>query len=54
MLDKRLQANGRVLLCDMCLDARGYAAEDIVGGSERSTMGELAKVTAVADRTLVF
>ncbi len=54
MVGKVLRGNGRVLLCGVCMDARGYGDEDMVEGSARSSMDELAEITAVADRTLVF
>lgn len=45
---------GRVLLCGSCLDARGLTDADLVSGAARSTMDELAALTAAADRVLVF
>ena len=36
------------------MDARGITEEDIVSGTERSTMEALAEATADADKTLVF
>jgi uncharacterized protein involved in oxidation of intracellular sulfur len=41
-------------VCGTCLDARGIADGDLVAGSARSTMDELAEWTAWADKVLVF
>ncbi|MFC4351780.1 DsrE/DsrF/TusD sulfur relay family protein [Fodinicurvata halophila] len=51
---KLVTAKGRVLLCGTCLDARGITEEELVAGSERSTMDALAEATEKADKTLVF
>ena len=44
----------RILLCGTCMDARGLAEADLVAGARRSTMDELARATAAADKVLVF
>ncbi|TAJ79637.1 MAG: hypothetical protein EPO45_03660 [Sphingobium sp.] len=54
MLKRVLAGRGRVLLCGVCMDARGLAEEDILEGASRSTMDELADVTATAGKVLVF
>lgn len=54
MLKRVLAANGRVLLCGTCMDARGLAEPAIITGALRSTMDELASATIEADRLLVF
>lgn len=46
--------NGMLLLCGTCLDARGLTEEEVVKGSERSTMDALAEATVSADKVLVF
>lgn len=51
---KRVVTKGRVLLCGTCMDARGIGEEEVLDGASRSTMEELAEVTATADRVLVF
>ncbi|MFP4537667.1 MAG: DsrE/DsrF/TusD sulfur relay family protein [Dichotomicrobium sp.] len=51
---KRVVTKGRVLLCGTCMDARGIGEEELLDGARRSTMEELAEVTATADRVLVF
>lgn len=54
MLKRVIRANGKVLLCGTCMDARGMVPADIIEGTSRSTMTELADATAAADRVLVF
>ncbi len=44
----------RVLLCGNCMDARGIGDEEIVQGTTRGTMPELAQLTIEADKVLVF
>lgn len=51
---KRVVAKGQALLCGTCLDARGITEEELVDGSRRSTMDELAEATEEADKVLVF
>ena len=45
---------GEVLLCGTCMDARGLSDEELVEGTRRSTMDELAERTLAAERVLVF
>ena len=54
MLKRVLSANGKVLLCGTCMDARGLDEATLVPGACRSTMDELAADTATADKVLVF
>ncbi len=54
MLKRLVIGKGRLLICGTCLDARGLTAAELVEGAERSTMDELAAVTALADKVLVF
>jgi uncharacterized protein involved in oxidation of intracellular sulfur len=51
---KRVVAKGRVLLCGTCMDARGIGEDEVLDGASRSTMEELAEITATADRVLIF
>ena len=51
---KSVMRRGEVLLCGACMDARGFADDDMVEGAQRSTMAELAKRTLDADRVLIF
>ena len=41
-------------VCGTCMDARGITAEELVEGSKRSTLGELAEWTTAADTVIVF
>jgi uncharacterized protein involved in oxidation of intracellular sulfur len=54
MLKRVLTANGRVLLCGACMDARGLDDGALMADARRSTMDELAAATAEADKVLVF
>lgn len=45
---------GHVLLCGSCLSARGITDAELIDGTKRSTMDELAAATLAADRVLVF
>ncbi|HEX9693255.1 MAG TPA: DsrE family protein [Gemmatimonadales bacterium] len=54
MLRGILGRNGEVLLCGSCMDARGIRDSDIAEGTRRSSMDELAALTASADKVLVF
>jgi uncharacterized protein involved in oxidation of intracellular sulfur len=51
---KRVTTKGRVLLCGTCMEARGLTDDDVVEGTERSTMDALAEATEQADKVLVF
>ena len=54
MLRRVLSANGHVLMCGTCMDARGLTEGDMIEGAGRSTMDELAEATLAADKVLVF
>ena len=54
MLKRVIAGKGRVLLCGTCLDARGISEAEIMAGTQRSTMDELAAETIAADKVLVF
>ncbi len=55
MLKRVIRAEGgRVLLCGTCMDARGIAEDAVVDGATRSSMDELAELTATSDKTLIF
>jgi uncharacterized protein involved in oxidation of intracellular sulfur len=54
MLKRILAANGKVLLCGACMDARGLDDGALMAGARRSTMDELATATGEADKVLVF
>ncbi|TQF30262.1 DsrE family protein [Bradyrhizobium sp. UNPA324] len=54
MLKGVLAGKGQVLLCGTCMDARGLTDAEILSGARRSTMAELATLTASAEKVLVF
>jgi len=54
MLKGVIVGKGQVLLCGTCMDARGLAESELVEGTRRSSMAELAEATAAADKVLVF
>jgi uncharacterized protein involved in oxidation of intracellular sulfur len=52
---KGIAAKGaRIGVCGTCMDARGIRAETMVEGTARSTLDELTRWTAEADKVLVF
>jgi len=54
MLKRFATGNHKILLCGVCMDARGLTEADLVDGAKRSSMDELAKATEAADKMLVF
>lgn len=54
MLKRVLAGTGKVLLCGICMDARGLDDASLMAGAQRSTMDELAAATIEADKVLVF
>lgn len=54
MLKRMLAGNGQVLLCGTCMDVRCLLDADLVEGTRRSTMDELATLTAESDKVIVF
>jgi len=54
MLKRVLAANGKVLLCGTCMDARGLDDAGLMAGTRRSTMDELAAATVEADKVIVY
>ena len=54
MLQVVSQHRGEVGVCGSCMEARGLADTDLVPGSRRSTLEELADWTLWADKVLVF
>ena len=54
MVKRIVSADGRVLLCGTCMDARGLDERGMLDGARRSTMDELAATTRAADEVLVF
>ena len=54
MLRQVLVAKNAVLLCGTCMDARGLSDSELIEGTHRSTLAELAAWTQWADKVLVF
>ena len=54
MLKRVVTSKGTVLLCGTCMDARGISDTELIESVHRSSMDELARATAEADRVLVF
>lgn len=54
LMVKAVARGGDVLLCGTCLDARGITDGELIEGTRRGTMDELAERTLAADRVLVF
>jgi uncharacterized protein involved in oxidation of intracellular sulfur len=54
MLKRMLTGNGKVLLCGMCMDARGLDDAILMQGARRNTIDELAAATIEADKCVVF
>lgn len=54
MLKGVIAGKGQVLLCGTCMDARGLAESELVKGTRRSSMAELAEATVTAGKVMVF
>lgn len=54
MLRRIVNGKGEVLLCGTCLDARAITDDELLPGTQRSTMEELTAATVAADKVLVF
>lgn len=50
----KIARKGEVLLCGTCMDARGLRVEELMEGTQRSTLAQLADWTVEADKVLVF
>ncbi|MAF95715.1 MAG: hypothetical protein CMM60_08190 [Rhodospirillaceae bacterium] len=51
---KPVARKGKVLLCGLCMDARGLTLDETVESAERSSMDDLAAATVEADSVLIF
>ena len=51
---KGVSRKAPVVLCGTCMDARGLDDGDLVAGATRGNMEDLARLTAEADKVLVF
>jgi uncharacterized protein involved in oxidation of intracellular sulfur len=54
MLSAFMRRSGVVSVCGTCMDARGIRDEELVPGSSRGSMDQLAEWSAWADKVLVF
>ncbi len=54
MVKSVARKNGKIYLCGTCMDARGITEDHIIELTKRSTMSELAELTASADKVLTF
>jgi len=54
MLDRVARTEALVGVCGTCMDARGIEDGELIPGTHRSTMEELATWTQWADKVLVF
>jgi uncharacterized protein involved in oxidation of intracellular sulfur len=54
MLGMVARRGGQIGVCGTCLDARGVADAELVEGTHRSSMAELAEWHQWADKTVVF
>jgi uncharacterized protein involved in oxidation of intracellular sulfur len=48
------QGTGRVAVCGTCMEARGIAEQELIEGTHKSTLVELADWTDWAGKVLVF
>jgi uncharacterized protein involved in oxidation of intracellular sulfur len=54
MLKGVIAGKGHVLLCGTCMEARGLGDAEMLTGARRSSLAELATITASAEKVLVF
>jgi uncharacterized protein involved in oxidation of intracellular sulfur len=54
MLKAVAKHGGEIGVCATCMDARGIADSELVEGTKRSSLAELAAWTTEADKVLVF
>jgi uncharacterized protein involved in oxidation of intracellular sulfur len=54
MLQLVARGRGEIGVCGSCMDARGLSETDLVEGTRRSTLEELADWVCWADKVLVF
>ncbi|MFW5967744.1 MAG: DsrE/DsrF/TusD sulfur relay family protein, partial [Persicimonas sp.] len=54
MIKNVVRKGAEVGVCGTCIDARGITEEELMEGTHRSCMDELAEWTDQADRVLVF
>lgn len=54
MLKGVIRRGGEVGACGTCMEARGMAPEELMEGTKKSTLEELAEWTQWAEKVLVF
>ncbi|MBI1889200.1 MAG: DsrE family protein [Burkholderiales bacterium] len=54
MLQKIIRSSGAVDVCGTCMDARGMQAEELIEGTHRGTLDELADWSEAADKVFIF
>jgi uncharacterized protein involved in oxidation of intracellular sulfur len=54
MLSSVIARGGEVKLCGSCMDARGLGDLDLVEGTQRGSMAELARWSVDSDRVFTF
>lgn len=54
MLGNVIRHGGEVGVCGSCMEARGLSEDELVAGTHRSTLAELAAWTSWADKVLTF
>lgn len=50
----KVARKGEVGLCGTCMDARGVRDDELIDGTRRGTLAQLADWTAESDKVLVF
>jgi len=54
MLNRVTRGGGSVGVCGTCMEARGISEAELIDGTQKSTLAELAAWTQWADKMLVF
>ena len=54
MLNRVMRGGGTVGVCGTCMEARGISEAELIEGTQKSSLPELAAWTQWADKVLVF
>jgi len=54
MLNRVTRSGGKVGVCGTCMEARGISEAELIEGTQKNTLAELAAWTQWADKVLVF
>ena len=54
MLNRVTRGGGQVGVCGTCMEARGISEAELIEGTQKSPLAELASWTQCADKVLVF